>query len=151
MFLAAGGSGLAGFIIGWGRPDPVNGANLRSPRRDDTLIALAGPAINLVLAFILTGGIKLGELLHAPQFSEAMTTLVIVNLGLCFFNLLPIPPLDGSHVLKNLILMRDEVYWNLCRFGFILVIVALQIPLVRGIVSFAMVITYSMFGRIYNL
>ena len=54
-----------------------------------------------------------------------------LSLLLCFFNLIPIPPLDGSHVLRNVTGMSYETYGNLSRFGFIVVILVLQIPLVR--------------------
>src|SRR5688500_4484351 len=60
IYLSISGSGLAGFIIGWGKPVPVDLHNLRNPRRDDTLIALAGPVMNLILAVICMGIVKIG-------------------------------------------------------------------------------------------
>jgi Zn-dependent protease len=54
---------------------------------------------------------------------------------LCFFNLIPIPPLDGSHVLRNLIGMSYETYYSIARYGFIIVIVLLQVPIVRDLLS----------------
>ena len=77
--------------------------------------------------------------------------LALTNLYLCFFNLLPLPPLDGSHVLKNLIGMPDETYWNLCRYGFILVIIAIQFPFVMGIVRQATMTTYILMAKIYAI
>src|ERR1051325_9265295 len=95
--LGAAGSGLASFIIGWGKPVPVNIANLRHRRRDDTLVALAGPAMNVVLAIVV---MAIARLALAPggeasnKIAEAGVTLATLSLFLCFFNLLPVQPLD---------------------------------------------------------
>jgi Zn-dependent protease len=139
IYLQISGSVLSGFIIGWGKPVPVDPTNLRNPRRDDTLIALAGPGMNLVLAFLLTGFARVG----VPFLNNANTAsaasiiigaaymLINVNLILAFFNLIPIPPLDGSHVIKNLVNMSYETYWRLTQYGFIAVILVLNLPGVR--------------------
>src|ERR1043165_6715801 len=58
LYLQMTNSALSGFIIGWGKPVPVNPSNLRNPRRDDTLIALAGPGMNFVLAFLMAALFK---------------------------------------------------------------------------------------------
>src|SRR6187549_706614 len=63
IFLSITNSALAGFIIGWGKPVPVNLNNLSNPRRDDTLIALAGPGMNLILAFLCMAIAKIGFVL----------------------------------------------------------------------------------------
>ncbi len=147
IFLSLSNSALAGFIIGWGRPVPVNISNLRHPRRDDTLVALAGPAINVVLAFALLALVKVSAFTGVEMFAEIGIKMAILSLFLCFFNLLPIPPLDGSHVLKNAIGMSHETYWKLCQYGFIIVIVAINIPGVREVVATATKVTfYAMTG-----
>src|SRR4029079_3868068 len=71
IYLQSSGSMLGSFIIGWGKPVPVDPSNLRKPRRDDTLIALAGPGMNLVLAFLLTGVAVLGFFLEKHGFEQA--------------------------------------------------------------------------------
>ena len=139
IYLQMNGSLLAGFIIGWGKPVPVDPNNLRNPRRDDTLIALAGPGMNFLLAFLLTGVAKVGLMMvrHEPVATAGALIiasaymLITVNLILAFFNLIPIPPLDGSHVLKNLINMSYETYWRFTQYGFIAIILVLNIPGVR--------------------
>lgn len=151
IMLSLSNSALAGFIIGWGRPVPVNISNLRSPRRDDTLVALAGPAINLVLAFALLALVKGCALAGVSGFEEIGVRMAILSLFLCFFNLLPVPPLDGSHVLKNLIGMSYETYWKLCQYGFIIVIVAINIPGVREVVVLATKMTYLAMLGVLNL
>jgi Zn-dependent protease len=158
IYLSMTNSALAGFIIGWGKPVPVDPSNLRNPRRDDTLIALAGPGINVLLAFLLMGLVKAGVLLKgagSAQVGQMMieigSMLVLVNLVLAFFNMLPIPPLDGSHVVKNAIDMSYETYWRLTQYGFIAIIIAINIPFVRGMIQGAVYGTAGFFSRIYGL
>ena len=82
--------------FGWGKPAPFDPYNLRDPRRDTALIALAGPASNFVMAVILS----LISRLSFPnaQVATIITTLIILNVNLALFNLLPVPPLDGSKI-----------------------------------------------------
>ena len=148
---------LAGFIIGWGKPVPVDVSNLRLPRRDDTLIALAGPGMNLVLAILCMGIAKLGAVMKGADGSqvgqvmvEIGLLLVRVNLILAFFNLLPIPPLDGSHVIKNAVGMSYETYWRLSQYGFIMVIIAINIPGVRNLIWTATRTTETLLIRLYG-
>jgi Zn-dependent protease len=158
IFLQMTGSIMAGFIIGWGKPVPVDPNNLRNPRRDDTLIALAGPAMNILLAFIMMGVIKLGVMAKAGgamQVGEMLVDIgqifVRVNLILAFFNMLPIPPLDGSHVIKNAINMSYETYWRLTQYGFIAIIVAINIPFVRQGIAAATQMTTYLLASVYGL
>lgn len=158
IYLSLTQSVLAGFIIGWGKPVPVNLNNLRNPRRDDTLIALAGPGMNLVLAVICMGIAKVGMVLKAngvDAAGEMIATigvlLVRVNLVLAFFNLLPIPPLDGSHVLWNALRLSWESYYQAMQFGFILVIVAINIPGVREFIWTATRSTTLLLARLYGI
>jgi Zn-dependent protease len=149
--LAASGSGLSSFIIGWGKPVPVNVSNLRRRRADDTLIALAGPAMNVVLAVALMVIARVGLFAGQSWLIEMTGRIALLSLFLCFFNLLPVPPLDGSHVVKNLIGMSYETYWNLCRFGFIVVIVVWQVPLVRNAVAGLSLGTFGLLARLVGL
>ena len=144
LFLTAAGSGFASFIIGWGRPVPVNLSRLNHPRRDDTLVALAGPAMNLALAVIAVAIAKLGLLADAGMFVKIALQTAWISLILCFFNLLPIPPLDGSHVIKNLIGMSEETYFRLCQYGFLAVIIAIQVPAVRNLVFIASKVSFEL-------
>ncbi|HXC36984.1 MAG TPA: site-2 protease family protein [Candidatus Acidoferrales bacterium] len=130
-------SPIGGFLIGWAKPVPINLANLRHPVRDDVLIAMAGPAMNLVLAVVLVG------LARVAFFGSVETAGMVLNIAqlsllLCFFNLIPVPPLDGSHVLRNFIGMSWETYWNLCRFGLIGVWLVMRIPFVQEYLAICM-------------
>jgi len=96
---------LAGFgWFGWAKPVPVNLGRLRSPRNQGLLVALAGPAMNLVLvglaalAFHLTGAVHQAGL---PVWVRVLYYLGLVNIWLAVFNLIPIPPLDGSAVIER--------------------------------------------------
>lgn len=92
---------LALFIahIGWGKPVPVDPYNLENPKRDNMLISLAGPVSNLLLALFLS---LLGKFLLS-QFFFIFIPFITLNVGLAIFNLLPIPPLDGSKILFGIL------------------------------------------------
>lgn len=91
---------LALFLInfGWGKPVPIDPYNLRSPKRDTALISLAGPASNLILAIILSLIIRLTNF---PLLTGFLIPLIILNVNLAVFNLIPFPPLDGAKILTG--------------------------------------------------
>ena len=107
-----GGGMLGGFLFGWAKPTPVITRNFKNIVRDDTLTTLAGPVSNLLLAF--AGFLGLAGIIlfagHLPPEAvgsnlQALSLLcelsINVNLALFFFNLLPLPPLDGSRILRH--------------------------------------------------
>ncbi|MHB0978373.1 MAG: site-2 protease family protein [Minisyncoccota bacterium] len=114
----------AGFILGWAKPVPYNSYNLRPGRWSEALVAIAGPASNLILAIIfgmlLRFGVANG---FSVGFLQITSLIVFMNLLLMVFNLVPIPPLDGS---KVLFAVFPESTFKLRgffeRYGFILVI-----------------------------
>jgi Zn-dependent protease len=148
IFLPAG---LGRFLIGWAKPVPFNPRNLANPKRDEMLIAMAGPAMNLVLGLLLVGLAKVGLLLHSSAMMEMCVNAAELSLLLCFFNLIPVPPLDGSHVLRNLTNMSYEAYANFARYGFIVVIVLLQIPGFRQFLSAVTYGTLNLFARVFGV
>ncbi len=115
---------LAGmpFVFGWAKPVPYNPYNLRGGRYSDAKVALAGPAANLLVALVF--GLMLRFLpFISLTFSGLIALIVYINLVLMLFNLLPIPPLDGSKILAPFLTPAWRVkYLSLERFGFILVI-----------------------------
>jgi len=128
------------FLVGWAKPVPFNPANLGNRWRDEMLIAMAGPAMNIILAVALVAFARVAVVFGSDAATDLFLQMAQLSLLLCFFNLIPIPPLDGSHVMRNLTGMSYETYWNLCRFGFIGIIIVLQIPGVREVLG---VVTYS--------
>jgi Zn-dependent protease len=127
---------VARFLVGWAKPVPVNAANYRNPRLDDILVSMAGPGMNLLLAVILVGLARVGMIAGSPSMAMLCIQTAQLSLLLCFFNLIPIPPLDGSHVVRTLIGMSYETYWQCARFGFLAVILVIQIPFVRVTLSY---------------
>jgi Zn-dependent protease len=119
------------FLVGWAKPVPFNPGNLNNRWRDEMLIAMAGPAMNVILAVLLVGFARVAVMFGSETATTLLLQMAALSLILCFFNLIPIPPLDGSHVLRNVTGMTYETYFNLSRFGFIAIILVLQIPPVR--------------------
>lgn len=89
-------------LFGWAKPVPFNPFNLKNPKKDSGLIALAGPASNFLIAAVFSVILKLAGLTNfyfAPAFIIFLNIIILVNVVLAIFNLVPIPPLDGSKVL----------------------------------------------------
>jgi Zn-dependent protease len=128
------------FLVGWAKPVPFNPANLGNRWRDEMLIAMAGPAMNLILAVLLVAFARVAVIFGSDAATELFLQMAGLSLLLCFFNLIPIPPLDGSHVMRNLSGMSYETYMNLCRFGFIGIIIVINLPFVREVLGF---VTYG--------
>src|SRR5688572_6844528 len=135
VVLRASGSGLAGFIIGWGKPVPVNILQLRRRKLDDMLVAMAGPMMNVLIALFVMAVARAGLLLESKMLVEACYRLAVLSMFLCFFNLLPIPPLDGSHILKYLVGMSYETFWRISQFGILIVLVVNQIDQVQDLLA----------------
>ena len=107
------------FGFGWAKPVPVNMYRFKNPKRGMAVTALAGPVSNLLIAvvFMLLYGaayIPLGQSAVGYYFLQMIQLTAIISIGLGIFNLLPLPPLDGSKVLFSL--MSDESYYKLMRY-----------------------------------
>lgn len=101
------------FRFGWGKPVHVNPRNFKNPVWGNLATALAGPMTNFILAIIFA---LIGRIIPADSImASAMTIFVSINILLAFFNLLPIPPLDGSKLLG--IIVGEEAYYEIERFG----------------------------------
>ena len=112
------------FRFGWAKPVPIDPRNFRHPTRDMAISALAGPVANLLTAAAAGLILRMLDLFHVGGFVWMLTrNFVLFNLILCFFNLLPIPPLDGSRLLYHLLPPRlAEGYARLERYGFLILI-----------------------------
>jgi Zn-dependent protease len=128
-----GGGGFA--FIGWGKPVITNPANFRNRRRDDILVSLAGPAANLLvaLAAILIGTLAVkGQ----PRFGELVKGLVVMNVGLAIFNLLPIPPLDGGSMIRRILGISDASYLSISRAGSLVLLLVINIDASRNMIGY---------------
>ena len=125
--LASAALSGGGFIFGWAKPTPVNPSNLRDRRNGEALVALAGPASNLVMAVFGAIVWRVADALvpDAPElFWEIVFYFVAFNIALAIFNMIPVPPLDGSAILFRLVSPR--MAWQLrpllAQYGFVVVI-----------------------------
>jgi Zn-dependent protease len=128
---------LGGFIIGWAKPTPVNPSMLRGGRRAEAWVAAAGPVSNLVMAVVAALALRAIVALDLVNsdavlfVANVIYIFVLINLALFIFNLIPIPPLDGSKVMFAL--MNPQTVWRirpkLEQWGFLILIVVMIIPI----------------------
>lgn len=142
-------------MIGWAKPVPVNPFNFKNPKRDMAWVALAGPAMNLLLAAGFTVLLKLLVLIPVTGSSSLLRILmplalmckagIIINVGLAIFNIIPIPPLDGSKILEGMLPVNAALrYAKIERYGFIILILLIFthvvdvviFPIIRVITAF---------------
>jgi len=155
-------------LIGWARPVPVITRNFRKIVRDDNLVSLAGPAANFILmtvaTLVLMVGAHLmpqmalssfvqalgGETSHGTNALLVLASLaIVVNLSLTFFNLLPIPPLDGSHMVRNLLPYNAmQVYDRVGGWLSILLMMTLGGYLMNLVVTPFITLIYSLLLRV---
>ncbi len=108
--------------VGWAKPVPVNPFNFKNPKRDLLWVSLAGPLSNLILAFIFGLMLRLIQI-HNPFgnmifFIDMIWYAMRINIVLAFFNLLPIPPLDGSKILMGLVPNKyEEQFEPMLKYG----------------------------------
>lgn len=134
------GGGMPVALIGWGKPVQVSLPNAKTRMWDDILTTLAGPGMNLLLALGVTllGGVLLG--LAAPGslevvFSRLIFPALFINLVLVVFNLIPLPPLDGSRVMRYVVGMREETFSLLARNSWWVLLLAINIPEFRQVMG----------------
>ncbi len=119
-----------GGLIGWGKPVPIDPVNFRRYRFHDNLVAMAGPIANLLLATAALVALRLAQLFGSDTAAGVFLQLAFLSVYLAFFNLIPIPPLDGSHLLKNAIRLDEGSYARFTAMGFIVLILLIQVPFV---------------------
>lgn len=119
-------------IIGWGKPVQISLPNPKTRRVDDIIITLAGPAMNILLCivFALIGVISdisfTGN--HGSNLGDFLVMGIFLNSALVAFNLIPIPPLDGSRLALRLGIYSEEIFQTLSRWGFFILLIIINIP-----------------------
>jgi Zn-dependent protease len=150
---------LGGPVFAFAKPVPFNPNNLRHRERDELLVALAGPASNLAQAFV--AACLIGLVCNTPIWTlyngfangalDVLTQYLYVNLVLCFFNLIPLPPLDGSHVVGCF--LRGEAlekYYQIQRYAMpVLLILLYIVPTVLNIDPISQYLRATA-GNLYN-
>lgn len=127
------------FRVGWAKPIRVNTRNYKNKRRDMILVAAAGPVMNFIVAFffMLFYGLfyKYGsEGVISNYLASLCYYTSLLNVGLGVFNLIPIPPLDGSNILAELLPSVEQFYFKIRRYGFVI----LALLLGTGVLSYPM-------------
>ena len=148
---------LTQFRFGWGNPTPINPNNLRNPKKDSLLIALAGPTSNIVLSILATTIIYIIFQLHvgnniAYKLDTFFIYMVIINIGLAIFNLIPIAPLDGSHILpillKNNYALQDKI--NKYSIFILIILIIPIIPINGTLESIIQIIISPVIASLYS-
>jgi Zn-dependent protease len=150
------GPAIGSRILGWGKPVQISLAPRSMTRKVSirtahALIAMAGPAMNILFALILSvvfvGLIKAGYDTHA----DGVANVIAMNIGLCLFNLLPIPPLDGGSVLRRVVPRRFDSYLDqLDKFGFIILFALLMTGLLSRLMWPATIISTYWLQNLYH-
>ena len=150
---------FAGF--GWAKPVMVNPRYYKNPKRDEILVSAAGPVMNLVMSSVFAALLKL--LLIAGENTAVNLELVSItanifiyaihiNIVLCIFNLLPIPPLDGFHILANIIPPRRyKVLYFLQKYSTIILLVMIITPVISYIISPPVRLIYNTLMKLFGM
>jgi Zn-dependent protease len=152
---------LGGYIFGWAKPVPIISRNFRNFRRDDMLVSLAGPASNLLLAAIAFFGLAVVIFAesHLPEGATPSTVQqalgMLCNIGLqlnlilCIFNLIPIPPLDGSHVLRQFLPYNaTQVYDRITGFASYILLIIVARFVLGAVMHPVLGLAYSLLAHI---
>lgn len=160
-----------GFILavvakfGWAKPVETNPRHYKNPRRDDFIVSFAGPFSNFIIALISALIVKLFlvfnifDYLHNAINSNVDVYLYVIlqyiirfNVLLIIFNLLPIPPLDGSHILESLTnIERFEWYYNLKRYSMIIMIIIIVTPVASYVIRYPINTLYTGICNLFNI
>ncbi|MEM1244627.1 MAG: site-2 protease family protein [Pseudomonadota bacterium] len=160
MFLLSYSLTSVPFIFGWAKPVPVTWQNLKHPRRDMALVALAGPVANLLMLLLWAALAKIAMLTaNSMPYSLAELIILMGRAGIIFnaiimiLNLLPIPPLDGSRVISSILPPRWSYYYSLLEpYGFFIILIMIPtgilFAIMRPMLSLVLQLVQLIFGNI---
>ena len=150
------GLGIPFAIIGWGKPVPVNPRNYRNYVRDDILVSIAGPISNIVITIVALLIIQTLSLINLNPESlsgiavqHILYPMAMLSFILAFFNMMPIPPLDGSHILRPLLNQKGrEIFDKLSMYSMIILIIFINTPLFDGLIEIIFML-FNLLVRIF--
>ncbi|MFH0913186.1 MAG: site-2 protease family protein [Candidatus Omnitrophota bacterium] len=144
LFMSTGGQ----FVFGAAKPVPINYSSLKNPKRDIIWIGSSGPLVNFLFAFILSLLLKFLPL--SAQINYMITNLIIINVVLGVFNLIPIPPLDGSRILMGILPQNLAYKYSLFEpYGFIVLIALLWMGVFNRIIWPTVTLILKLLGIIF--
>lgn len=126
------------FRFGWAKPVPISTRNFSNPRRDLVLVSLAGAVGNLITAVVCALLVRIFPAIFLSNIalSRFILLMIMINVGLAVFNLLPIPPLDGSRILYVLLPPKAmNVYFYLERYGIFLILILVMLGVVQAVMA----------------
>jgi len=147
---------LAGF--GWAKPVQINPYNFKNRKRDDILVSLAGPLMNILVSCVFLILIRLSNVLFYGVLEANTFEILIsifynaawINIVLCVFNLIPLPPLDGSHILFGLTgLQNSKIYYQLSQMSTLILLVLIISDLIGKIISPPILLIYNVLVGIF--
>ena len=133
-----------GFLFGWAKPVPYNPYNLKNQKWGEALVAAAGPGVNILLALVFGFLIRFGAGALPSEFIKLAGIIVMINIMLAFFNLIPVPPLDGSKLLKSILPFRAGLAFQ--RFETLLMSGGFLVMLLFFWILMQVIGDYFMFG-----
>lgn len=136
--------------IAWGRPVATNPSNPLHRHRDVILVALAGPCANLLFALVavLVGAMTV---VAQPRLAELVDVIVVMNVGLAVFNMLPIPPLDGAAFLRPIIGMSEETYMRVSQWSWLIFMLVINLDFTRELIALAISVACAPYVMICTL
>jgi Zn-dependent protease len=146
------------FVFGWAKPVVINSSKFKNPRRDIALATGAGPLANLIMVILWAFILKIGLMLN-PQTSSFSLFLIlsaragiIINLLLAIFNLLPIPPLDGSKIVASFLPARQAIaYEKIEPYGFFILLALLFTGILNWLISPPITWLLNLLSNLFNL
>ena len=140
-------------LIGWGKPVQISLPNPKTRRMDDIFITLAGPAMNLVLCgvFAVIGGLGNFDPRSQAVVLNFLEMGIVLNASLVVFNLIPIPPLDGSRVALRLGLYSEELFLTLARWGFVILLVLVNLTPFQVAMAYLRALVVWPWAYLWNL
>lgn len=128
------------FLFAWAKPVPVNPSFFRDKKKGMMLVAIAGPLTNLIIALLFTAVVHLADSILPDFLSTALALAALINIVLMVFNLLPVPPLDGSRIVARF--LKGKVLWQymrLERYGMFIVFGLLFLGVISSILNPVMI------------